>query len=249
MGIIDCGCGATYAPKDSTDQRRHERTAKHLNYLKAIRENSVTTEAFTDLDDETSETPEPTPIEKPKRTRRTKTLASFDALDATDAAKSFTEQERITISNSVSTSKGVRDPNVSPEEIADAFVEATVASAPDVNTQVLDDLRAYVIGVVQVVRADGNGETPKQDEPKAKREPKPKPVAKVEAKPEPKAKATKTPKVVNVGDHKACRVCGQDKPLTDYRVKSSRPDGRDTICAVCAKAWDEAHKAAKAAAK
>lgn len=59
----------------------------------------------------------------------------------------------------------------------------------------------------------------------------------------------KVPKVVNVGDHKACRVCKTDKPLTEFRVKNSRPDGRDTICAVCAKAYDEALAAKKAAAK
>lgn len=36
---------------------------------------------------------------------------------------------------------------------------------------------------------------------------------------------------------KVCRVCGVDKPLTDYRAKASRPDGRDSICAVDARAW------------
>lgn len=65
----------------------------------------------------------------------------------------------------------------------------------------------------------------------------------------PKTKVVKVPKVVNVGDHKACRVCKTDKPLTEFRVKNSRPDGRDTICAVCAKAYDEALAARKAAAK
>ena len=43
------------------------------------------------------------------------------------------------------------------------------------------------------------------------------------------------------GTHKVCRVCGKDKPLEEYRKKSTRPDGRDTICASCAKDWDVAH--------
>jgi len=62
-------------------------------------------------------------------------------------------------------------------------------------------------------------------------------------------KAVKVPKVVNVGNHKACRVCGDDKPLEEYRRKSTRPDGRDTICAVCSKSWLIAHRAKKAAVK
>lgn len=56
---------------------------------------------------------------------------------------------------------------------------------------------------------------------------------------------TKTPK----GDHKVCRVCGEDKPLDEYRRKASRPDGKDTICAACSKAWLITHRAKKAAAK
>src|SRR5689334_10474252 len=36
---------------------------------------------------------------------------------------------------------------------------------------------------------------------------------------------------------KTCRVCGISKTLDEYRAKASRPDGRDTICALCARAW------------
>lgn len=51
------------------------------------------------------------------------------------------------------------------------------------------------------------------------------------------------------GDHKVCRVCGENKTLEEYRRKASRPDGRDTICAACSKDWFIAHKAKKAGAK
>jgi hypothetical protein len=66
----------------------------------------------------------------------------------------------------------------------------------------------------------------------------------------PKSKAKpKVPKTVNVGNRKMCRVCGVDKLMEDYRKKSSRPDGRDTICAACSKDWLIAHRARKAAPK
>jgi hypothetical protein len=47
------------------------------------------------------------------------------------------------------------------------------------------------------------------------------------------AKVTRRAKV----ESKVCRVCGLNKPLTEYRVKQSRPDGRDSICAVDARLW------------
>lgn len=58
------------------------------------------------------------------------------------------------------------------------------------------------------------------------------------------AKATgRTPKIAS----KVCRVCGLNKPLTDYRAKASRPDGRDSICTVDARAWLANRKAILAA--
>lgn len=64
-----------------------------------------------------------------------------------------------------------------------------------------------------------------------------------------KPRKTKVETTPAAGADKPCRVCKKVKPLDEYRVKSSRPDGRDTICATCAHAYDVAHKAAKAAAK
>lgn len=59
------------------------------------------------------------------------------------------------------------------------------------------------------------------------------------------AKATgRAPKVAS----KVCRVCGVNKPLTEYRVKASRPDGRDSICTVDARLWLANRKAQIAAA-
>jgi hypothetical protein len=59
------------------------------------------------------------------------------------------------------------------------------------------------------------------------------------------AKATgRAPKVAS----KVCRVCGINKPLTDYRVKASRPDGRDSICTEDARLWLANRKAQIAAA-
>ena len=60
-------------------------------------------------------------------------------------------------------------------------------------------------------------------------------------------KKAKTPRGVGAGEHKVCRICGKDKPLTDFGVKSSRPDGRQTLCTSCAHDWTVAHKAKKAA--
>jgi hypothetical protein len=65
-----------------------------------------------------------------------------------------------------------------------------------------------------------------------------------------KPKAKRKPKAVApASETKVCRVCSEVKPLEAYRVKSSRPDGRDTICAVCSKAWLVAHLAKKAGVK
>jgi hypothetical protein len=36
---------------------------------------------------------------------------------------------------------------------------------------------------------------------------------------------------------KTCRVCAVAKTLDEYRAKASRPDGRDSICAACARLW------------
>jgi len=58
------------------------------------------------------------------------------------------------------------------------------------------------------------------------------------------AKATGRAKVAS----KVCRVCGVNKPLTDYRVKSSRPDGRDSICTADARLWLANRNAIRAAA-
>lgn len=48
---------------------------------------------------------------------------------------------------------------------------------------------------------------------------------------------------------KICRVCSIDKPLVEYRVKRSREDGRDSICALCARAWLANRKIVLALAK
>lgn len=52
-----------------------------------------------------------------------------------------------------------------------------------------------------------------------------------------KSTTTTTKRAAKRVESKICRVCGVDKPLVDYRAKSSRPDGRDTLCAECARAW------------
>lgn len=59
----------------------------------------------------------------------------------------------------------------------------------------------------------------------------------------PKAKAKPAGPSPVVAGSKECRVCHKTKALALFRVKASRPDGRDTICASCAKDWLVAHKA------
>lgn len=245
--IIECECGARYTAADASAIKRHELTQKHISGLQSREGSDVTDttpqgEAFDDLDDlvdSNDEQPEPEPV-KPKRARKPKTPTTFAELDKTDAAKSFTEDERVSISNSVTKVKSALDDSVSPKEVAEAFV---AAAGPGVNEAIRPDLQTYIEGVVTVLRVDAARQKPLD---------KPAPKAKVEkAKPEPKTKpaAKAKPIPASASGHKVCRVCSQDKALEEYRKKSSRPDGRDTICIDCSKAWLVAHRAKQAAAK
>jgi hypothetical protein len=54
----------------------------------------------------------------------------------------------------------------------------------------------------------------------------------------PVAKTTTTKRVAKPKvETKTCRVCAVAKTLDEYRAKASRPDGRDSICAACARLW------------
>lgn len=64
----------------------------------------------------------------------------------------------------------------------------------------------------------------------------------------PVAKTTTTKRVAKPKvETKTCRVCAVAKTLDEYRAKASRPDGRDSICAACARLWLANRKVALAA--
>jgi hypothetical protein len=248
MNEINCTCGVTYTPKDVYDKNRHEKSVKHQSGVIAAQ-----SDTFDDLDPDLDDAPEPEPVvetPKPKRARKAKAL-TFADLDKTDVAKSFTMDERLQICNSVAATKSAHDASIPAKVVAESYVAAVIDKTSTINEAVLVDLQAYVEGVVAIIRAESNGETPDVEEtPPTKKAPK-MVSAKVKAAPAPvpaKSKPTKT-KASTTGTTKICRTCKKDKPLEEFRRKASRPDGRDTNCAECSKNWFIANRAKKAATK
>lgn len=250
MEPITCSCGATYTPKDKNAVTRHEATKKH-------KDAAAETEAGWDLD-----MTAPDPVAEQSSDDWPET---FDDLDKIDAAKAFTEDERLSIFNSIAATKSARDLTITPKVVAESYVAAVIDATPDINEKVLPDLQTYAQAVVHVLRAEGvepieesfvdQVEKATNEDIKTKRvQRKPTKTAKTAVASTQKRQKTERAKGRALSGHsspdgeaKECRVCHKVKPLSEYRVKSSRPDGRDTICAECSKAWLVNHKAKKAA--
>lgn len=250
MGTIDCACGATYQVKSVSDTKRHEATRKHQVGLQSNVEERAITDAIKKSADEDG-WDLGAPITTPAYP------VTFEELDESDAAKALTPDERTALVSDIALTKGALDEKHNPRMFAERYVERLVIDTPTMNTAIVPDLQTYIEGVVVLLRKDAEGsETPIPYEEDPNTEPsiahdrkQKKPTAKQKATSAQKGTAAVAKALGGELHSKTCRVCSKDKPLTEYRVKSSRPDGRDTICADCSKQWLINHRAKKAGAK
>lgn len=253
---ITCECGAVYGPTDNYGIKRHEASKSHQKAMQQASEERSFAEADRDAADEDGWDLDE-PIETPAYP------ATFEELDESSAAKALTADERRALVSDIALTKGALDGEIGPSTFAYDYVTSLVEATPTINVEIVDDLLAYVEGAVVLLRKDAEGnEAPiepteaeilKAQAPRsaggkgARSRLEAEVVVKRDKAAKPKV-ATKASDISGVVNRKACRVCKIDKPLEDYRKKSSRPDGRDTICADCSKQWLINHKA-KAGAK